>query len=586
MKVLHNHLGRSALSMSNPFTADVAVIGGGPAGSTLGSIIKRYHPGISVLILEKAKFPREHVGESQLPIIGGILDEMGVWDKVEAARFPIKIGATYRWGSSDDLWDFEFLPGVNFKGTQRPAKYEGERRKTAFQVERSVYDEILLDHAESLGCDVRQETGVRKVHHQDDEVLGLELESGEMVEAKHYVDASGNAAILRRALDVPVDEPSKLKNVAFWEYWNDAEWAVTIGIEATRVNVMSLGYGWIWFIPIGPTRVSVGLVVPAEYYKKTGKKPEEIYHEAVQSEPLIRSLLANAKPDGRVQGTKDWSFVAEKLAGKNWWLAGECAGFADPILAAGLSLTHVSARELGYVLPAVIKGTHDAEWLKAYYDETQRRRIRQHVRFADYWYSANAHFTDLKEFTRELARESGLELEADKAFQWLGTGGFVNDDLRVARVATFSMASVKSVTKFLGGGGRAAWKISQFGLFRVNTAGAAEAKVPAFHEGKILTRKVLERDGKFLPLVGAYQKVLDIVEAGQEAKQIFRAIETGFGDDEARKNALEVFEAMVVDGWIKGVQPLETSIFDPGAGDDPYLHANKDDLLARAMQTQ
>jgi hypothetical protein len=148
------------------------------------------------------------------------------------------------------------------------------------------------------------------------------------------------------------------------------------------------------------------------------------------------------------------------------------------------------------------------------------------------------------------------------------------------------MASVKSVTKFLGGGGRAAWKISQFGLFRTNLAGASEKKVPAFHEGKILTRKVLEREGRYLPLVGAYQKVIQIVEEAQEARQIFRGIESAFADPEARKNALEVFEAMVVDGWIKGVQPLDEPIFDPGAGNDPYLHANQDDLMSRAMQTQ
>ncbi len=555
---------------------DIAVIGGGPAGSTLGSIIKRWRPHLSVLILERERFPREHVGESQLPIIGAILDEMGVWDKVEAARFPIKIGATYRWGSTDDLWDFEFLPGADFKGSARPARYEGDRRKTAFQVERSRYDQILLEHAAELGCEVREETPVKQVLHSDGRVHGLELASGETVTARQYVDASGNAALLRRALGVEVDCPTRLKNVAFWEYWNNAKWAVEIGIEATRVNVMSLGYGWIWFIPIGPDRASVGLVVPADYYKETGKRPEELYHEAVQCEPLIASLLAEAKPDGKVQGTKDWSFVSQQMAGENWWLAGECAGFADPILAAGLSLTHTGARELAYTLGAILDGEHDAEWLRSSYDETQRRRIRQHMRFADYWYSANAHFSDLKEFTREIARESGLELDADKAFQWLGTGGFVNDDLRSARVATFSMASIKSVTRFLGGGSRAAWQIAQFGLFKPSIAGSDRRAVPVFHEGQVLVREVLERDGKTLPLVGAYQKVLQIVQQRQKARPIFDALSAAYPDPAALTNALEVFEAMVVEGWIKGRQPLETPIFDPGDVEDTLLHKNRE----------
>src|SRR5882672_3390678 len=78
---------------------DVAIIGGGPGGSTLGSLLRKYEPSIKVLILEREVFPRDHIGESQLPPISVVLDEMGCWDKVEAANFPIKVGATFRWGS-------------------------------------------------------------------------------------------------------------------------------------------------------------------------------------------------------------------------------------------------------------------------------------------------------------------------------------------------------------------------------------------------------------------------------------------------------------------------------------------------------
>ena len=89
---------------------NVIIIGGGPAGSTTGTLLKTYMPNLEVLIVEKEGFPRDHVGESQLPPISAILQEMGCWEKVEAADFPIKIGATYRWGSDPSLWDFEFLP--------------------------------------------------------------------------------------------------------------------------------------------------------------------------------------------------------------------------------------------------------------------------------------------------------------------------------------------------------------------------------------------------------------------------------------------------------------------------------------------
>lgn len=133
---------------------DVAIIGGGPAGSTAGTLLKKYAPHLSVAIYERERFPRDHVGESQLPPIGKILDEMGVWEEVERANFPIKVGATYRWGTTDDLWDVDFIKEGLLEGLQRPAKFDGIRKLTALQVERSRFDEILLDHAARVGCEV------------------------------------------------------------------------------------------------------------------------------------------------------------------------------------------------------------------------------------------------------------------------------------------------------------------------------------------------------------------------------------------------------------------------------------------------
>src|SRR5688500_5113275 len=104
---------------------DVAIVGGGPGGSTLGSLLKKYSPALDVLRLERERFPREHIGESQLPPVSRVLHEMGCWDKVEAANFPIKIGGTFLWGKSSQLWDIEFIPPSEYKDTPRPGKFEG-----------------------------------------------------------------------------------------------------------------------------------------------------------------------------------------------------------------------------------------------------------------------------------------------------------------------------------------------------------------------------------------------------------------------------------------------------------------------------
>ena len=295
---------------------DVAIIGGGPAGSTAGSVLKTYRPDLRVAILEREAFPRDHVGESQLPAISDVLEEIGAWNKVEAAGFPIKIGATYRWGRTDELWDFEFLAGTSFTDEPRPARYEGQRRQTAFQVDRAIYDKVLLDHAASLGCEVRERTKVRQVPRAGDRVLGLDLESGETLEARWYIDASGDSGILRRALEVGVAAPTVLRNIAFWDYWQDAEWAVTLGEGGTRIQVLSLGWGWIWFIPISPTRTSIGLVLPSEYFKRSGKTKEELYAEAIAADPLVASLTKNAVREGTVQSTRDWNFLADRVSGR------------------------------------------------------------------------------------------------------------------------------------------------------------------------------------------------------------------------------------------------------------------------------
>lgn len=564
--------------------ATVAVIGGGPAGSTLGTLIKRYAPNTDVLILERESFPRDHVGESQLPNVCAVLAEMGVWDKIERAGFPIKIGATYRWGRTDDLWDFEFYPAHRFADEPRPAKYEGQRTQTAFQVDRAIYDKILLDHAKELGCRVLEQTKVAAIERDGDRVCGLTLESGETVEAKFYVDASGNSGILRRAMEVEVDEPTSLRNVAFWEYWRNAEWAVTVGKGATKVQVMSLGYGWLWFIPLGPDRTSVGLVCPAEYAKSCGKRPQDLYREAVASDPRIGPLMQGAASEGKFYSTKDWSFVAERLAGENWFLCGECAGFADPILAAGLTLAQTGARHLAYTIIALERGKLAPDWLRRHYDETQRKRIGQHIRFADFWYTANGVFTDVKEHTSRIAADTGLELEPDLAFQWLGTGGFMNDNPFFASIGEYNITAIKQVMQmFLGKPSE--WAIGQNNVFKLNLEGAKRGFVPILHEGRIIQEPCWEREGRILPGVGIFKILTDILSTEHRAEFINRELQSrmvGLFPDPAQSvdAALQCLEAMIQEGWVVASHHPKMPLLPYRTGEETEgMHRNWDGAL-------
>ncbi|RYG26436.1 NAD(P)/FAD-dependent oxidoreductase [bacterium] len=537
---------------------NVAIIGGGPGGSTCATLLRKYAPDAKVVVLEREVFPRDHVGESQLPAITPILHEMGVWEKCEAAGFPVKTGAMYRWGNSDDLWKLDFLVGQKYVDRPRPAPLDGQRLQTTFHVDRAVYDEILLDHAAECGVEVREGARVIGVRRDGDKVLGLDLANGETVEADWYVDASGHAGILRRAMGVEVHEPTTLKNIAIWDYWTNPAWAETVNKGGVRARIFSLGYGWIWYLPIGETRSSVGFVTHADYYKDQGVTPKELYERALREEPFLTRVMQGATSEGRLSTTKDWSFTADRLTGENWFLVGESAGFADPILAAGMSLTQVGARELAYVLVALLHGDHDPEWLKTWYSELNLRRVRQHIRFADYWYRANGHWTDLKAYTSEIAADAGLTLNPDEAFRWLSTGGFATDSILGPSFGSYDLGPAKAVLSMLTGN-PTSWRINQVNDLKMNLVSAKEVEVPVYIDGRIERVGCYQRGPRLLAKAGAFGIVTRAIQRERDAKTVMMLVRNALGlppnftgYHPGLAHCLEAIESMLVEGWIKG----------------------------------
>jgi flavin-dependent dehydrogenase len=547
---------------------DIAIVGGGPAGSTTASLLKKYNPELRVAIFEREEFPRDHVGESQLPPISKVLDEIGCWDKVEAANFPIKVGATYKWGKSPELWDFEFIPNEIFKDELRPAKFEGQRRFTAFQVDRAIYDEILLDHAVSLGAVLHQPVAVREITRQGDRITGLLLSDGASVSARYYIDASGHSGLIRRAMGVSVEYPTTLQNIAVWDYWQNTDWAVKIGIGGTRVQVISVPYGWIWFIPLGPSRTSVGLVVPAAYYKQSGQRPEELYRQALADDPMIVSLMKNAVSEEKFSTTKDWSFMAERVVGENWFLVGESAGFADPILAAGLTMAQVGAKELANTILELERGRYGEQWLKEQYGIKHRQRVLNHIRFADYWYTANAQFSDLKVFCSELAKDSGLELDPDRAWAWLGQGGFIGEDEEPGS-SGFSIHQVRQIGHFLNELAPDSI-LEKTNEFHLDLAGATRFEKARYNNGEVQKVSAYRRGSRTLPIDNeSFGFLLRVLETEHHWPGIIKAINAAAeplrSDPEKRIQAIHrilmSMEAMINDGWIVATRnpslPLE-----------------------------
>lgn len=542
---------------------DVAIIGGGPGGSTASALLKKYNPNLRIVVLERETFPREHVGESQLPAIGAVLHEMGVWDKVEAAGFPVKLGATYTWGRTTEPWVFGFIPMNEVKDDPRPAKFEGWRRRVALQVDRARYDTILLRHAADMGVEVREGVRVVKVRSEQAKsgtrVTGFELDDGTVVAARYYIDASGNAAIMRRQLGIGVDAPTLLRNVAFWDYWSRPGLNESLlETKAIRVQIRSLGYGWIWYIALSNDRTSVGLVCNAEYYKESGKRPEEIYRESLAKEAQISRLLTGATSENEVRSTTDWSYVADEACGPNWFLVGECLGFADPILAAGLTLTHTCAQHCAYTILELDRGRHEATWLLQQYRSTQTKRVRQHMKFAEYWYAANGIFSDIHENCTKIAEASGLKLSPAEAFRWLSNGG-IDDHLGQFSIGGLTVGSVKQTqARFsLEGDGVGEYTIDDMNVFTLNLMGATRTHVAHPHDGVIEKVAAYTRGVNTLPEFGIYKLMLDVLKKHKAAHEIMGALREAARNGPAGEGHLIVqqamycLETMVTNGWVK-----------------------------------
>jgi flavin-dependent dehydrogenase len=570
---------------------DVAIIGGGPGGSTVASFLKLHMPKLHVVVLEKDSFPRDHVGESQLPAISKVLHEMGAWQKVEAAGFPIKLGASYTWGKTSEPWVFGFIPVGQIGSLERPGKYEGWRQRVAFQVDRSKYDKILLEHAQCLGVNLLQPASVARVEFDESQsgkpIHALTLDDGRRIKAKYYVDASGNAAVLRRQLGIPVDAPSLLKNIAFWDYWSSPGLNTQLLENNTiRVIIRSVGFGWIWYIALSEDRTSVGLVCNAEYYKNSGLTGQELYHQAIQNAETVSELLRSATPSGKLSGVSDWSYVAQQTYGDNWFLVGESLGFADPILAAGLTLTHTGAQHLAFTILDLIRGQKNRQWLVDQYHTIQTRRIRQHIKFAEYWYSANGLFTDILENCSAIAAQSGLKFQPQEAFRWLSHGG-VEDIPGQFAIGGLGLTGIKSVQKRFAhtDTSEVSYLIHGMNTFDLTIQGASRESMAYPHAGEIHEIPVLVRDGFRLPLTGTYALAFKALEESRYIDQIIAFLQqhllTSKIPQQDRNailsNSLQCLESMVAQGWVRASLVKERaalSMITPDEGQIVYSERN------------
>jgi FAD-dependent halogenase len=260
---------------------DAIVIGGGPAGSGAATYLATH--GRRVLVLERERFPRAHIGESLLPGVLPYLDALGVRDAVERAGFERKEGQTFVWGVDRTPWEIDFR--------------ELDVHPYAYFVDRARFDALLLGRAREAGAVVEEERAVTRVLFEKGRAVGVVSRGagGERTDTGRFIiDASGQSAIVARGADLR-RVVRGLKNVAWWAYWEGA--TRLPGHKRAHILTTSVPEGWIWVIPLGNT-TSVGVVTSAATKEARERLGPSAWYESVlrASEPVHAPCRARAEP--------------------------------------------------------------------------------------------------------------------------------------------------------------------------------------------------------------------------------------------------------------------------------------------------
>lgn len=360
---------------------DVVVIGGGPAGSTAGGFLTKM--GRRVLILEKERFPRHHIGESMIASTIDVLAEIGLEAKLDAAGFPVKSGGCFIWGESDDPWciRFEEIPG----------------RPTSYQVKRDVFDKILLDHVAEMGADVRQEARVSEVIVEDGIVRGVRFEqNGEVHEARasYVIDASGLGAVVANKLSHR-EPAAELKNMALYGYWKGSHPApAKLGgdirpTDRNNIIIKMLDTGWLWFIPLGfGDLISVGYVTQKDRLPEARGKAalEEHYLDRIKSSDEFGYLLSNSEYTEEFYTIKDWSYRSAEMAGKGYFAVGDAACFVDPILSSGVYLGVLYAKLCAVGVNTCLDDLSREGIIQEWYEGLYADTYTDYLEMARLWY--------------------------------------------------------------------------------------------------------------------------------------------------------------------------------------------------------
>ncbi|WP_062347643.1 NAD(P)/FAD-dependent oxidoreductase [Herbidospora yilanensis] len=336
----------------------VLVVGGGPAGSTAATLLAR--EGFQVILLERDQHPREHIGESLLPSILNVLDLIGAREKAEAHGFVKKWGGYLEWG--EDTFE------INFGDPAEPDQGYG------FQVIRSEFDHLLIQHAETQGVDVRQNVRAAEVLFTDGRATSVRwtdtrdaTRTGE-ISFDYLIDASGRAGLMATKYLGGRRYNEGFRNIAAYSYWTGTKQPKSGPPGA--IQVAAVTDGWLWAIPLHDGTLSVGVVAHKQSFQARrdgGRTIEQVYADALAESPLVSDLIEHGTRVRPIQVEQDFSYICEESAGPGYFIAGDAASFLDPLLSTGVHLATFSATLASAGVSSILRGELAEQEVAEYY---------------------------------------------------------------------------------------------------------------------------------------------------------------------------------------------------------------------------
>jgi ABC-type nitrate/sulfonate/bicarbonate transport system ATPase subunit/flavin-dependent dehydrogenase len=321
--------------------AEVIIIGGGPAGSTLGAYLSR--AGIGHMILDRAVHPRRHVGESLVCSTTRLFDEIGFLPVMEREGFIHKHGANWvHWdGQRRCTLRFREIPEMSI------------RQDYTYHVDRARFDQLLLKHAESCGSRVLQGAQVERVEFgPNGAATGVRVQqdgSSRLLRGRLIVDASGRQTLLGSQLKLKRKDPL-FNQFAVHSWFEGVDRGTADTADFIHIHLLPLPRAWAWQIPISPTVTSVGVVTDGTAFVKGGEDVEAYFARQVALNPVLAARMAAAQRLEDFQRDGNYSYMMDRFAGDGWLLVGDAARFVDPVFSSGVSVAMELARRAAEVI--------------------------------------------------------------------------------------------------------------------------------------------------------------------------------------------------------------------------------------------